>query len=119
MNRKILQQVAQAIRKEFEHGEVSCEVLINLYKKYHPIDDIEGFIEQSQELFPHLNCGIASVYLKHILQAGEVKRGKYRDENHSFLVIDKTTVVDITADQFGGPRVYVGSLQLPWVLSPT
>lgn len=61
------------------------------------------------------------MYLKHILGIGKEERGKYGEEDHTFLLIEEEKpeqrlVIDITSDQYGGPRVYVGPLQAPWGL---
>jgi len=47
---------------------------------------------------------------------GEIVQGKYQNENHTFLMLEDNQIVDITADQYGGPKVYVGDLKLPWSL---
>ena len=41
--------------------------------------------------------------------------GSYEGQKHTFLMLDNL-VLDITADQFGGPALYVGSLVSPWSL---
>lgn len=56
----------------------------------------------------------ATVYLNHLFSAGEIVNGKFKGNNHTFLLLDQNIVVDITADQYGGPRVYVGEMKLPW-----
>ncbi len=90
--------------------------LIRLYSQYNPLEDVASFMGRAVELFPHLNCGIASIYLQARLNAGEVKQGSYHGQNHTFLQIGDDTVVDITADQYGGPKIYVGPLEPPWSL---
>jgi hypothetical protein len=40
-------------------------------------------------------------------------RGTYSGYSHTFLLLGGN-VVDITADQFDGPPVYVGPLTQPW-----
>ncbi len=84
--------------------------------EYNPLEDIGSFIKRSRKLFPRLNCGLATLYLREILEDGTVVQGKYNGKNHTFLLIDGNTVVDITADQYGGPKVYVGPLRKPWIL---
>lgn len=116
-----IQQAAVEVRKQFEDKKVDSKVLVKLYSEYNPnVDNVALFITRACELFPHLNCGLASVYLKEVLQLGTVTQGKYGDEDHTFLLIgdgaEKPMVADITSDQFGGPSVYVGPLQSPWTL---
>ncbi len=99
-------------RREFEMGTVNQELLLGLYRDYADVGDTLKFINKAKEIFPNGNCGLASLYLKENL-GGEVVQGKYGEHNHTFLLVDET-VIDITADQFGGPKVYVGPLRLPW-----
>lgn len=110
----VLQKKVQHARIQLQNRKVSKSLLSKLYQAYQPIDDVDRFIERSFALFPHLNCGIASVYLQHIVGRGTVVQGTYGTNNHTFLVLEDGTIVDITADQYGGPPVYIGSLQFPW-----
>ena len=101
------------IRTDFEKGTVNGPLLRKLYKKYNPsIRNLEEFVKEALHIFPNLNCGLTAVYLKHLL-GGDIIKGKFKVHNHTFLVI-KNLVVDITADQYGGPKVYVGPLTYPW-----
>lgn len=117
-----IQKAAVKARKQFEDRKVDSRVLEKLYATYNPnVGDVALFVQRACELFPQLNCGLASVYLREILNLGTVTQGKYLDQNHTFLLIDeeepeKFTVADITSDQYGGPPVYVGPLQIPWAL---
>jgi hypothetical protein len=109
--------VAIKVRKYFETSSIPKNELASLYLKYNPlVKDIDNFIEQAFILFPALNCGLATVYLLAKLQKGKPINGKYQSYPHTFLLLERDTIVDITADQFGGPRVYVGQLQSPWKL---
>lgn len=117
MNIEKIQFVAAEVRREFEQNAVSLELLTLLYQQYHPLEDIAAFLLQAQKMFPALNCGVASVFLKHRLQLGEILQGRYGNEAHTFLLIEDKIIVDVTADQYGGPSVYVGSLQVPWITS--
>ena len=92
---------------------VTESLLRTLYLEYHAIPEPDLFFSRAKELFPSLNCGIASVYLKHCFGAGQIVQGSYAGLGHTFLVLDDV-IVDITADQFGGPPVYVGPLISPW-----
>ncbi|MEK6826458.1 MAG: hypothetical protein AABX90_02415 [Nanoarchaeota archaeon] len=57
---------------------------------------------------------MATLYLRDVIEGGDIVRGSYKDKNHTFPLIDGNTVVDITADQYGGPKIYVGLLRKPW-----
>lgn len=107
------------IRRRFESGKIPPLVLASAYSGYNPIDDVTRFVSLANELFPRLNCGVASSYLRDTLGGGEVVTGTYNGSTHTFLLFNGTTVVDITADQFGGPRVYIGPLTEPWRLPPS
>ncbi len=106
--------LAQKVRKSFEKDESSRSKLEKLYLGYNPIKDIEIFIQKALEAFPKGNCGLTSVYLRQFLPEAKIVRGHYKEQPHTFLVLQGNTVVDITADQFGGPEVYVGSFCDPW-----
>ncbi len=107
-----MQEVVQRIRNDFEAGTIDQELLLELYRDYADVGDTVRFVKKAKDIFPNGNCGLASLYLKEKL-GGEVVQGKYAKHNHTFLLINDT-VIDITADQFGGPKVYVGPLQSPW-----
>lgn len=109
-----IESAAYAVRQEFEQSTVDPQLLAELYQTYHPIEDIDVFLQRAKSLFPALNCGIASVYMQHRLQAGTVLRGSYAGQPHTFLSLGEGAIADITADQYGGPAVYVGPLQPPW-----
>ena len=109
-----IQKTIYHSRKEFEMGTVNQELLLGLYREYADVGDTLKFINKAKEIFPNGNCGLASLYLKEKL-GGEVVRGKYGEHDHTFLLVDGT-VIDITADQFGGPKIYIGPLQFPWSL---
>lgn len=109
----INQKRIEEIRILFEKRAIDKSLLINLYKSYNPIEDIETFVSRAGQLFPNLNCGLTSIYLQHIFQEGRIINGRYGDNPHTFLMINDQ-VIDITADQYGGPRVYIGPLTLPW-----
>lgn len=108
----IAEKTIKQTRKQFEMGLTDRKKLIGLYREYTDVGDTEQFIKKARDIFPQGNCGLASLYLKTKL-GGEVIQGRYGKHNHTFLLIDDT-VVDITADQFGGPKVYTGPLQSPW-----
>jgi hypothetical protein len=104
------------VRQAFDKGTVPRPLLRELYLEYNPdVLDLDQFLSYATDIFPKGNCGIASIYLRHVLGQGIVTEGQYLTEQHQFLQLGKV-VVDITADQFGGPPVYVGPLELPWNL---
>lgn len=105
--------MAYHARVLFELGRVDEQLLETLYNEYCKIDDLALFIKRSQRIFPFGNCGIASLYLKNLLGAGKIICGSYKGNSHTFLSI-KSNIIDITADQFGGPKVYIGRLTQPW-----
>ncbi len=102
------------VRRAFEEKKVDEKELSRLYFEYNPIEEVQRFISEAKELFPHLNCGIASVYLKKVFSQGKIIQGKYKQNNHTFLLLEESIIVDITSDQYGGPSVYVGRLVKPW-----
>jgi hypothetical protein len=108
-----LYESARLARETFESGSISRELLARLYSEYNPGVEIDSFLDEAARLFPTLNCGLASVYLQYILGQGEIINGNHNGHNHTFLKI-KDLIVDITADQFDGPEVYVGPLRAPW-----
>lgn len=109
-----LKEIAVRARVAFESGLISKDELKALYQHYNPLPDIDLFIERAKALFPRLNCGLASVYVHKRLPGSKVIKGRYAGHNHTFVLVDDAVVVDITADQYGGPRVYVGPLERPW-----
>ena len=114
MNIIYIKKTAYKIREQFETGAINQELLVQLYRDYADVGNTVSFVNKAKDIFPRGNCGLASLYLKREL-GGEVVHGEYGKHKHTFLIIDGT-VVDITADQFGGPKVYVWSIQRPWIL---
>lgn len=110
-----IKQIAHDSRYAFEQKTINTALLKKLYKKYTTIPNIDIFLQQAQHLFPHLNCGLASVYLKNILPTSQIIQGSYKGNPHTFLLFKKT-IIDITADQYGGPKIYIGPLKQPWSL---
>ncbi len=113
---KSVRNIAVHARELFDAQQIDTARLASLYQKYHFLEDITKFVAKGMKSFPHLCCGLASVYLREEIGFGQVVYGKYHSRRHSFLLIDGRLVIDITADQFGGPRVYVDALRLPWSL---
>ena len=111
-----METLVKKVREDFEQKQIPKEKLAELYAKYNPSVDTQRFVIEAEKLFPTLNCGLASVYLREVLGCGEVVRGTYKNHNHTFLLLSDGTIIDITADQYGGPSVYIGVLMLPWSL---
>lgn len=114
-NKKQIWRVACLARADFESNFIPFELLAELYGRYNSAVEVRSFLIRARQLFPALNCGVTSVYLRHVLQKGEIISGRYAEQKHTFLLVGML-VVDITADQFGGPSVYVGQLRAPWSL---
>ena len=116
MKKGSFKNIAIKARKAFETTKIDRSILKELYAQYHPVRNIDVFINRATSFFPNLNCGVASVYLKYMLGRGNIVNGNYSNNNHTFLLLNKKTIVDITADQYGGPKIYVGPLKNPWSL---
>lgn len=109
----MLDATARETRLAFERNAFDIELARTAYGAYAPGIDLDLFLSRARALFPALNCGLCSTYLGAVLGCGVVRRGRYGDAGHTVLMVGDL-IVDITADQFGGPRVYVGALQRPW-----
>ncbi len=111
-----LQSTARNVRHQFEMNEINTAILKKLYRSYAVVPDIDSFISEAISIFPKLNCGVASVYLQHVLKRGTIVNGSFNGQNHTFLRSDSNIIIDITADQYGGPDVFVGEMREPWSL---
>ncbi|MFB6145854.1 MAG: hypothetical protein ABEJ99_05125 [Candidatus Nanohaloarchaea archaeon] len=109
----MIEKTAADVREQFQSGDIDVEQLEQLYSGYSDVDDVKEFVSKGVEKFPELCCGLASIYLKDRLGKGEVINGSYSDKNHTFLRVDGN-ILDITADQFGGPKLYFGPPEKPW-----
>lgn len=104
-----LTKLSKIARWEFENCNVNQKLLIRLYRKYNPqLKKADVFVKKGLSMFPNLCCGLASVYLQHLLGKGQIVRGQFQNHNHTFLLVDNK-IVDITADQYGGVKVFIGS----------
>jgi hypothetical protein len=110
-------------RYDFELDRISHDLLANLYAGYNPDVDAELFVNEAMRIFPTGSCGLAAVYLQHFYGEGEVRYGKYAGKGHTvlnlgslFVAKSEFVIADITCDQNGGPKVYVGKLKEPWSL---
>lgn len=112
-----IMSVAAIARQELASNAVDRELLKDLCLPYASSfgGNVDHFLDRVQPQFPRGNCGLASIYLKHRLGEGEIKNGRYRGLAHVVLQVSGL-VTDITADQFGGPKIYVGTLKDPWEL---
>lgn len=110
---KNLEVIATAARADFESQHIDRVLLRELYVMYAQVADVSYFLDQAAQRFPEGNCGLASVYLQHVIGDGDVRYGRYSGLGHTILVVSGVGV-DITADQFGGPRVFVGGLAEPY-----
>lgn len=114
MNVEQITLIAEETRKKFRNKKVDKGELEELYSRYNSVGDTRLFVETAISHFPRLNCGLASVYLKKQIGKGNIINGKFKGNNHTFLLVDNRLVVDITSDQYGGPEVYVGQIKYPW-----
>jgi|SRR3989344_510467 len=110
-----VEQIAFKVRADFEAQRIDEDELKQLYQQYNPLENIDSFMKSAREMFPNLNCGLATVYLRRRFPDGKIVNGRYKNNNHTFLLLGDSVVVDITSDQYGGPKVYVGPLQSPWL----
>ncbi len=118
LDSEILQigEIAAEVREEFEQGTVNLSILTSLYSKHTFVENMNLFLSRARVMFPMGNCGLTSVYLQSVL-GGDVRRGWYKTLPHTFLLLDERLVVDITSDQFGGPKVYVGYFGCPYSIA--
>lgn len=114
MRKNSLYNTVKNARELLESNSVNNMVLNELRKSYVDAADLDSFVSAADKIFPSLNCGIASLYLKQALKQGKVVKGSYNGNSHTFLILDKEKIIDITADQHGGPAIYVGPLISPW-----
>lgn len=117
MDLEEVKKVAFEVRKRFESKQVDKEELKKLYLAYHDACCMDDFLDQAEKIFPKLNCGLTAVYLQKVLGKGEIIKGYYERNPHTFLLIDNYYIVDITSDQYDGPEIYVGPLKSPWALN--
>ena len=111
-----METLVKKVREDFERKQIPKGKLAELYAKYNPTVDAPLFVGEAEKIFPRLNCGLASVYLQEVLGCGKIVCGTFQNYNHTFLQLPDGKIVDITAGQYGGPSVYVGSLVPPWPL---
>jgi hypothetical protein len=105
--------VAKATRRDFEAKRIDIAHAVDLYARYTEVGDTERFVTRALDGFPSLCCGVACLVLRDRLGGGRIINGSYRRYGHTFLLVD-AMVIDITADQFGGPGVHVATMRWPW-----
>jgi FMN phosphatase YigB (HAD superfamily) len=96
-----------------QNGCRTCWIQKGKFANELPFQDLDKSIKRANKIFPSLNCGLTILYLRHILKTGNVVNGKFNKFRHTFLVIGKN-IVDITSDQCGGTKTYVGPLVFPY-----
>ena len=109
-----LVHLATEVRRAFERRLIDLGLLADLYARYNPAVNPADFVAEAARLYPIGNCGLATLYLRHRLGSGALVRGRYEEQPHTFLLSQGGLIVDVTADQFGGPPVYVGPTIKPW-----
>lgn len=80
--------------------------------------EVDKLMETAKRLFPTGCCGLASCLVAAEIPDAKVVTGAYvhdgEERPHTWVEYE-SMVVDVTADQFGGPRVYVGEKTSEWV----
>ena len=128
--------IAIQARRDFDNKSVDVQYLKSLVEKHLPYiaenykDGLTQWIEQSVANFPIDCCEIGAAVLLDRVGEGEIAHGRYEREpigphnirkSHTFWTQAETPgktalMADITADQYGGPPIFVGSLKRPWTL---
>ncbi len=106
-------EMAVDTRLELINRSVDMRLLAILHKQHFPLHQIRDILPQILQDFPQNNSTIATSYLQFIM-GGDVTRGQYEHHPHFYLTLPRNVIVDITADQFGGPEVFVGKIRSPW-----
>lgn len=120
----------------FEAGKLRTELELGQYNPLVAAETMRSFLQNSSDStpiadekmstflksFPRDCCDVATILLIDRVGEGEFVPGVFYSrprvfKGHAFLQLGGV-IADITADQFGGPRVYVGDLVLPWSIKP-
>lgn len=126
-----LAHLAKEVREEFTSRTIAPATLFEIITLHSP-HILAGLQKQIAlkacgsiiNCFPAYSCDGAAAVLRERAGYGEIITGSYtRYECHAFLGIGATalgmdTIVDITADQFGGPEIFVGQIVPPWSREP-
>lgn len=125
-----------ATREDFEQKRITLPYLKPLVEKHlsyiadHYQDELAAWIEAWLADFPYNCCELATAVLLDRIGEGVIVYGRYEHEPinaqnmrkshafwaHSEPVDEQTLIADITADQYGGPAIYVGDLHHPWTV---
>lgn len=128
-------RIAERTRHDFEIGAITVPHLTKVALINRPdinkteLEYLQVGTRNAVANFPDEACQVATDELRHRLGFGKIIDGSYvvtepggRKEvvRHEFLDLGKTdiaekTIGDISADQFGGPSVYVGEWREPWL----
>ena len=77
-----IQTIAFKTRSKFENRKVDGSLLKELYLQYSIVENIDLFIEKALQMFPKLNCGLASIYLNYLYPQSKIVRGTYKNKPH-------------------------------------
>jgi hypothetical protein len=113
-SKKKIYKIAKQVRFDFENKQLDLKLLASVYLQHAFVEDINSFVNIAINQFPKHCCGLCSSYLKHKIKEGTLIEGIYDSYCHTFLLLKNNLIVDITADQFGGPKIYVGHMKKPW-----
>jgi hypothetical protein len=111
-------QIATEVREGFELQSLDPKIVWSRYCRWVPDArhwDKDKFLSLANTAFPLGCCGLASAFLSEEVDigCGIPEHILYKDEPHTIL-LGSLAMIDITADQFGGPRIYVGPMVRPW-----
>lgn len=128
--------IAIQARKEFEDKSVKVQYLKSLVETHLAYiadnykDGLTQWIEQSVANFPANCCELGAAVLLDRIGEGIIAHGRYEHEpigphnirkSHTFWVQLESVgeirlMADTTADQYGGPPIYVGTIKHPWTI---
>lgn len=134
MNKDEILAVAIRTREDFEQKSLKVQYVQDLVIKHLSYiaesyeAELTAWIEQTLSLFPVNGCEVATAVLLDRLRTGKIVYGRYEHEplgphnirkSHTFWTQSESNssnplIADITADQYGGPPIYVGTLIKPW-----
>jgi hypothetical protein len=120
-------ELAADVRYGIVHGALTMHELTQPYLDMFPGQSraVRAIRRNGLDTFPKGWCGIASAFMRYMLDEGELCNGLLLGRPHTVLDLGssalsaQTIIVDITGDQMhpGIPPVYVGPLQPPWQAS--